>query len=124
MDVTAGALLITKEPTNSKIDRVYLATVSSFIQQLDAVNVSNSVTVLAMTCDLVPPALALRLVHHSCLMQVYAWPKGSDNAKTPFLTKSWVADGFGGRIIFSGAPTLPDQMPGGQKELRQQELDN
>ena len=53
-----------------------------------------------------------------------AWPKGSEKAAIPFLTNSWVADGFGGRIFFTGTPTLPAQTPDGLMELRQLELNN
>ena len=84
----------------------------------------NSVTVLAIAGALKPPSLALLSVNRSCLLQISARPKGSDSDKIPFLTNSWVADGFGGRIFFSGVPTLPDQTPNGLKELRQQELSN
>ena len=79
---------------------------------------------LAVARALSVPALALRYVKCSSLLQVSVWPKGSDDDKIPFLTNSWVADGYGGRIFFSGAPKLPDQTPDGLKELRQQELDN
>lgn len=60
----------------------------------------------------------------SRLLQVRVWPKGSEEKAIPFLTNSWVADGFGGRIFFTGAATLPNQTPDGLVKLRKQELAN
>ena len=66
----------------------------------------------------------LKTAPSSWLLQVRAWPKGSEKDAIPFLTNSWVADGYGGRIFFTGAPTLPAQTPDGLIKLRQQELAN
>ena len=65
-----------------------------------------------------------QLAPSSRLLQARAWPKGNTDSTIPFLTNSWVADGVGRRIFFTGAPRLPAETPEGLKKLRQEELDN